>query len=366
MEALGHLSPRTMTRVRPLLDMPKLNSKAKKSLESYFVETIQTIAATWGTRMPLYLDLSLYEPDTRANGQAAIEFLFLCARQLRLQAIPVAGPEILRGPGLTYLQGVGRIARIDGRGAAVRFHYADIVSPTLFARSLSETLGVLELGPEVVDLYFDLDAMERLPVGIDTDTLIKQVTSAIRAVAAERFRTIVICASSVPEVVGKQYNKIGLKVARPEMRLWQTVAKSSSTILPCFGDYGIVYPHETDPAKVVKVPARIRFSTPDQFHLYRAERDNYRLLASLVKEDSGFYATSPSWGLSSVVASADGYGNVGGPRDWVARDTNHHIEGTTATVEKYLKTQGRLAELAFAAPSREPWLQELLTSAEFP
>lgn len=359
-EALGHLAPQTMTRVRPLLDVPKLRPKAKKSLETHFVEIVRSVATTWGTRLPLYLDLSLYEPETIVNEQAAVEFLFVCARQLRLQAIPVAGPEALRGPGLTYLHSVRRIAKIDGRGAAVRFHYSDLVSPALFARSVAETLDVLDLRPGSVDLYLDLEATERLPSGVAASELAGLAQLAIQAIGARSFRNVVLCASSVPEAVGKKYDNVGLTVERPEMRVWEAMVESRSAMVPRFGDYGIVYAHETEPAKAVRVPARLRYSTPAGFHLYRANRADYRQLARVVRDEPGFYSNVPSWGLLSVRACADGYGNVGGPKDWVARDTNQHIERTSRTIEEYLAARGLLGGLEFAAPSREPWLQNVL------
>ena len=111
--AVGHLSPVTQTRIRPMFDLAKPDGG--ESLEQHLMRAAGDFVSSWGVRLPLFIDFSRYAPDqTCANGRHACEHFFECARQLKLKAIPVAGPETHRGPGTKYIEAVAAIARADG------------------------------------------------------------------------------------------------------------------------------------------------------------------------------------------------------------------------------------------------------------
>ena len=174
------------------------------------------------------------------------------------------------------------------------------------------------------------------------------------------FRCIVLQASNLPDKVPPRFNDSCMVVPRAELQVWQQlIARGAGQVLR-FGDYAIVHPRQTDSDKPVVPPPRVRFATQDAYRLYRAEVDQARSLAGRVCEDPAYYAAGDSWGMQEVRASAGGFGGPGAGPQWVARDTNHHLECTAALVRQALMRGGRLHELSLAPAMREPWLQQLL------
>ena len=108
--AVAHLSPETRMRIRPMFDLSLPDDD--DALEQHLMLAADDFVLAWGVGLPIFIDLSRYGPDRVCqDGRHACEHFFECARQLRLQAIPVAGPESHRGPGATYLDAVAAVAR---------------------------------------------------------------------------------------------------------------------------------------------------------------------------------------------------------------------------------------------------------------
>src|SRR5687767_4932717 len=129
-EALGHLSPITRRLTRPLLDVSSDDKEGPEQLETRLGDILSRLARSWGTTTPVYLDMSRFPPDaTVSRDQLASEYLFSCARQLRLQAIPVTGPASDRGPGDTYLDVFAGIVSRSAQGVALRFSYETFANP---------------------------------------------------------------------------------------------------------------------------------------------------------------------------------------------------------------------------------------------
>ena len=121
-EALGHLSPRAQARIRPLLDIPLQTDKDKRSLPQYLCEKVTKLRSAWGTKYPIQLDMSRYAPDIEiGGGQHPVERLFEYAKQCNLNAIPVTGPLIDRGPEPNYLNAVRKMHNFIS--AALRFGF---------------------------------------------------------------------------------------------------------------------------------------------------------------------------------------------------------------------------------------------------
>lgn len=105
-------------------------------------------------------------------------------------------------------------------------------------------------------------------------------------------------------------------------------------------------------------PSRVRATTEDEYVLYKGERSQIRLISSAVLE-AGLLDGSRSWGADAVRACALGYGSAGGPKDWVERDTNMHIENTVAAVLRHTAPD-TTSTLAESTAATHPWLQESL------
>lgn len=112
-EATACLSPRAQYLTCPTFDLAL--PKKTESLEQHVCGLVQSVAHAWGTSSALCLDMSRYGPEIVTDaGHTAIEHAFECARQCRLQAIPVGRPMYLQEP--TYLEAIRRRAGQARRG----------------------------------------------------------------------------------------------------------------------------------------------------------------------------------------------------------------------------------------------------------
>lgn len=365
LEAIARLNPRTQTRVRPILDIPKYFSDPKKSLEEHLSQITRAVADGWGAVLPFYFDLLRYDPDLRtSDGRSAVEYLFACARQLRLKAIPVAGPESIRGPGTNYVATVGEIAKRDGLGAAIRMPYEDIANPDSLLAKIDRITSALSLRSTDVDVFLDAEALAALPkLNASESHLFVTIDEALKALTEREFRNVTIAASSIPEHLTKTDDGAPIAIRRVELEIWKRlVTVGGLKRVPSFSDYAVIFPRETDPEGPVIPPARIRLTTAGHQYFFRADRSEYRDLCGQVAASSVFVDLPPSWGGNAVRACGVGYGGEGGPSGWVARDTNLHIEVTVSNLESHLSAAGRLGESQFAAADQDFRTQGLLVT----
>lgn len=359
--AVGHLSPVTRSRMRPLFDFPVYQDNEKRTFPEYLAQTMSDIRTAWGTERSLLVDFSRYAPDVDiGDGRHPVEFVFDYARQSRMKAIPVTGPQSIRGPELNYLEAVRRIATHDQLGAAIRIPFEDLLLSASLGGVIEATLGLLDLTADRCDLILDADALERHTRMDDPLLELRQVIqSAIRIASKYRFRKVVFCASSIPENVGPQYDAEPYRSSRVEFAVWKELLSDPTLPLVLFGDYGIITPFQSDANKPVRPPSRIRLSTDAEHVLYRAPRDDHQRLCREVMESPAAYAQAPSWGLNATRACGGGYGGVGIPCTWIARDTNAHIETTMTEIDRQLRSSKRFAEFAFNDLEVAPWLQSV-------
>ena len=369
--AIGHLSPEARTRIRPTFDIPKPKAKnkdPKDPIEYHLSDIASELAKNWGTPLSLFVDFSQYGPDEKAaDGRHPVEYFLDCTRQLRLLTIPAAGPESIRGPGYGYLNAIARAAHRDGRGVAIRLPYRELNRPDSLSGVVDDTLKGLSVPPSMVDVFFDFEALAILPPEARSEeALLTVVIDAMRAIEGTEFRNLVLCGSSIPDQVGPKHNWNALRVPRVELNVWERVVARDANILVKFGDYGIGYAFERDSDEPVRPPSRIRLSTPTHHVLCRAPRPEYRALCAQVTKSADFDAAFETWGNLALYECGEGGGGAGGPTDWVARDTNLHLEGTMRRIEAILDRYGRLKDLEFAKPEHIPWLQSRIETSETP
>lgn len=358
-ESLGHLSPRARSRVRPFIDIPRQKTNDNRSLEQYLADTLTSIKQSHGTSSPLFVDLSQFGPEiSTSDGRHPVEFVFEIVRQLRLMAIPVTGPELIRGEGPRYLEAVKGIVQIAGMGCGLRIPIAEYRNPDSVLNELEITLREQRLDPVATDLFLDCEALDRLPSEYVTEqqleTTIREALQAIRDIP---FRTIVFAASNVPQQVGPEYTAKPLRVDRTDLAIWKNLIEDDVCRRLRFGDYAVIPPFQDDANKPVRAPSRIRLSTEKEHLFYRGPRNQHRTLCQRIFEDQAHVAQSPSWGLAVTKACGRGSGGIGGPADWVARDVNMHIESTVEAVEENMVKNELLSALNLDQPAKEPWLQ---------
>lgn len=359
---IGHLSPRTRTRVRPAFEVQKQREDDDRPLEEYLAGVAHQLLEAWGSRYPLFADFSQFGPeDGTADGKHSAEYFFKCLRQQSMLGIPMTGPESVRGPGYGYIEAVAGIASEDGRGAALRLPFEEFSASEKLEHAISDSLRALKLEPASVDLFLDFEALALLPAGSRTaQGMVSVLVDVLRQYGEFGFRNIVICGSSVPDRVSKEYDGSSLRVERTEIMAWRSLVESYSKGLIKFGDYGAIHPLEQDVSGPVRPPARVRLSTEREHVFWRAPRKDYVTLSEKVVASRDFDRELSAWGSGELRLCARYGRGKGGPAEWVARDTNLHIEVTARAIESFLRRAGRLSGISFAEPESFPWDQTLI------
>ena len=361
--AAAHLSPYARCRVRPVFEIQVPDAAASLSLEEYLAEQAAALCDAWGTSHPVFLDLPHFGPDVKArDGSHCITFLFECLRQHRMLAIPTTGTVSVRGPGTSYLNAVATIASNDKRGAGLRLTFYEFYDQRRLVDSFDSSLSILGVDSIDVDLFLDFESLAILPHEYQTASGIAALLTELRpTLRRSGFRNVVVCGSTIPESVGKEYNDAFMHVDRTDFLAWEKYVRTILDASMRFGDYGVIYPLEQDVTGKVNPPARIRISTPKAHFLWRADRGGYADLAKSVTKSPEFALQRESWGATAVRQSAEYGRDSGGPTEWVARDTNLHVETTTRAVELLLDDLKLLDRLEFAEENVAPWDQTLIS-----
>ena len=361
-QALHRLSPLARARMTVVVDLPTMKTDANKSIELHINSFASNVVRAWGTRRPLYLDMTRHPASLEdSRGRSAVAHLFDCARQLKALAIPVTGPLSERGPESLYVDAVAEIAKKDGRGAAFRIGHEDFSSAAVLKRELDLGLKTLRMDSEQVDLFLDAEGLEFLPAGAASEAaLVDTLREAAKVLNGYHFRNIVFVGSSVPENLAASSIEKPMRIVRSELRVWRMAALRNDMPLIRFGDTCVWSPRQPDtggggggPA-----PARVRFPLGDEQIFFRAPSNTYREVCSAVIGHPGFKDLPRSWGRDTIERCARGSGSEEAATTWVARDTNLHMEVTVGQVQLHLEACGRLKDIVLQPVVAEPWQQD--------
>ena len=365
-EAVGHLSPFARTRTRIIFQIDRPAEPDPLVFERHISRAAQRISRVWGTTLPLLVDLPFYGPEHRLrNGMTAREWAFVCFRQLRARAVPVAGLPSERGP--EQIEEIRKIAHRDERGAALRVPYLELSSPDILLKELMSAIDNLKLPSESLDLLLDLETILGRPTREKNVSYLSGVIREALAVARQvgGFRNIVLCGSSVPERVGKEYEIDAFRGPRIEMAVWRSILKEDVNPV-AFSDSGITPLLGDDPRGKGIALARVRLSTPDEHVFHRAARSGYLSLCAKAVSSADFNSKVMAWGASQLRECTYGLTGVSSPSRWVARDANLHFEATVSEIERQLVIAGRVNEYSFADKEKVAWLQRALLEEETP
>lgn len=360
-DAVAHLSPWARALTRPLFDMPRPTEERRRELASFLCDSATRLVRSWGVRHSFLADFSLYAPDeSMADGSHPVTHYFACLRQLGALGVPVAGPESVRGPGNRYLEAVSGIAKIDGRGIALRLPPEDVLRPDKISAVVADTLNVLEMSSEVVDLVIDVESLIRLPHGADSESAVTALLfEALSAIESFRFRDVVVCGSSLPEPLSKRNDWRPAVVPRVEFSAWQRLLKQFGNRIK-FGDYGIVFPLEADSGPVSRPPARVRLSNEKEHVIVRAPPEEYGKLCDWLFNERFVPADPVCWGLTELSRCRGRRDGVGNATNWIARDTNLHLEGMVRSLCAVLGMEERDLVEQIPNMDRMPWHQDPL------
>lgn len=352
--ALAAASPLAKSRLVPLFDLPPPVLRDGQTLEALLAKRAAGIFTTWGRVRPVYVDVHDFPLDLRtSSGVAPIVFLFDRFRENAMLAVPVTGTVSDRGR--DYLTAVRNIVATDARGACLRLAEDDFADPHVLRASIIEVLGILEIGTMQLDIVFDFRHVGNGNVDVLRATVLESL-NALHSVGT--FRNVVVSGSSVPDVLGKKDHGKIRRERRIEVGLWTQLVQTIVDRTPLvFSDYGVVAAHYVPPGKPVRVPARIRYTRLHEHVFYRAGRKEYAEICKQLTATSDFSGDTFSAGDQRIGRCAKEASSLGGPAEWIANDTNHHLEIVSAQIWHYLSEFRLLDRFSLPAPERIPWLQ---------
>jgi hypothetical protein len=332
-DAVTRISEPTHRVCRPLFDIPPPKSNATIALHT--ASAVAGIANAWGTRRPCYLDFSQLGSEHVVSGnQHAAEYLYLVARQKKLRAIPVTGPRDLRADAhIRAISSAGLYAKL---GAAARLLFEDWRNDLRLVELIRDCAEAIAVPLTELDLILDAGAIEQLSPEFRSEPLLRAtVYDAVSAALTTPVRRIVFAASSVPKKIEKSENGRPTIVRRVEYLVWKDIASRLGDSRFVFGDYAVTHATFTEPGGAVRAPSRVRLCTSDEFHLFKTGRRSHRSLCSYAAKSPAFQSQYKCWGVDAIRDCGLGSGGAGGPTDWVARDTNAHVESTAQDVLAY-------------------------------
>lgn len=305
-KAVGHLSPRARTRTRVVFEIDRPSGADATTLEEHVASAARQISEAWGSVYPILVDLPEYGPDHRAtNGSSVIEHAYTCLCQLKVVTVPVAG--LISARGSEVLETIRDIARNERRGAALRIPFSELSHTDVLQRELGAAMHVLAIEPAKVDLLLDLEAVLHISEHQRSSTYLVAVVHEALAVVRQfgDFRNVVLCGSSVPENVGKQYNDVPYRERRIELDVWRVLLPDVSMPIS-FSDNAVTPPRGPDPRGYGIPPARIRLSTPDEHVFHRAKRKEYVDLCKRALSSADFDKQIVAWGATELRECARG------------------------------------------------------------
>lgn len=350
--AVAALRPATRAGIRPMFDIPTPDEDGEATASLSMATS--SLARTWGTTLPLYLDLSRHDPDALVESKSTVVHLFDCARQAGLMAIPVSAPvRDRRGHTGAYLDGVASIARKDQRGVALRIDYDYFSDVDSIEALIDESMRAVGSVEEATDIILDSGPLEKLPLGTPLSrSLMLAYSTALLALDGRHFRNMVICASSIPRRVPEMQNGVPHRVPNNEFTVWSQLVGQKSNRTLKFSDYGARYAHQKDGGGGARPPARVQLVTAGHHHLYLDKPDRYRELCAAAAQNEEF--SLQPWGTRIVRDCALGSGSCGGGTEWVERDTLMHLETMAASARSRLAELGVLVTLELPVPERIP------------
>jgi hypothetical protein len=273
--AVQNLSPDAHSRSAFLFDLPRPTLEEGKTIDLELDKRAEGITQCGKLGGRIYFDVHDFPPElVTDSGLQPIKYLAQRLRQNGTACVPVTGTIMDRG--LEYVEAVRDIAVTDRKGVCLRLARDELEEPALLEESIHETLQALGVTPAKTDLVMNFafvgkDKAERLR------SVARDALDAINAMGD--FRNIVLSGTSVPAQLGKRTKGEVLRFRRIEYEIWSDVARMlAGTRHLAFGDHGIIEIHHAPPAKVVNVPARIRYTTPVDHVIRRAARGDYQEL----------------------------------------------------------------------------------------
>ena len=353
-DALYHLSNRASQYIIPWFDIPKIDERyvqrckgrSEPPIETFLNDVASGIAKAWANKS-IFLDLPRWRPDAQTeNGEHVIPYLFNRLELHNVSVFPVV--DYVRWSDHVYENAIQSIRFNTDHEFCLRLVMdADTIEemnePEYFIDQLVnivESLGISYKETTVLLDYGDVSTQKH-----SVEKILENTKYAISLVGAHGFSNIMLAGCSLPSFINlavKNQNDTGL-VLRKEMMTWRTLLSENINII--FSDYGVRSPNSGDECTSRLGNGKIRYTIDNEYFIVRGYPLNHGLkgiqhhtLAQTVINSKYFSGENFSWGDRRILECSKGIFS-GRPQDWIAIDTNHHIE---AVLDEIIEFRRRL------------------------
>ncbi|CAA6828177.1 MAG: Unknown protein [uncultured Thiotrichaceae bacterium] len=356
-EAFQNLKQGSEKRFMPLFDIPTplnrdaaaIQAKGGDINSTYLRAKAEKIKRFYKTGdSPVMFDMFYWSVDdiVQTTGESVYEFFFKELTMGLLFNIPIIPVISLdKWDSQEYRNAMKNIVLASHSGICIRCdiaHNDDFIDMD----EIEDVLSFLAIPSSKCRLIFDLGYILEKDLG----DLLGQVESLYMEIKGYNFYQVMTCGSSMPKsittVVAEQNSEN--EVQRKEMLLWKALTGKGYDIT--FADYGTRHPlpePESDSIENPKQPffqnknKQIRYTTLDAHYILRGcptkDGGNHQALSKKLTK-SPCYSGSPfSWSDQRISECSQG-SFKGNDSNWVAIDTNRHIEAVLDEVKEHLRT----------------------------
>lgn len=338
LKALEKLSARSIAKILPMFDLHR--QKDGITAMDHLDKLAYLISSAW-TGGQVFVDIPRWRPNAQVeNGEHVLAYACSQLSMLGVLASAVASydrwddPEYQRA--LVGLSDEGQNSfciRLEGDALE------DIGDPDYFMDKLDEIIDRLDIDPAdcfvVVDLgdIFHSAVVDLMPI----------VTDALTLLEPKGFGGVVVAGCSLPTTVNQAVKKINSAgfVERREAVLWKSICAERRNTDIIFGDYGIRNPSGEEDVIAPNMNGKIRYTLANRYLVVRGHSIQVppkgaqtHALAQYVINSGHYMGASFSWGDQRIQDCANLVfkGNAG---DWIAIDTNHHLEAVLAEIFEF-------------------------------
>lgn len=369
-EAFGNLKCSSEKRFLPLFDVPTpRNKEAAKILEqgedinSFFLKKISgKIKKFYKTgNCPIMFDMFYWDSAATIaqTGESVYEYFYNELKNdllFPLPIIPVVNMD--KWEKIEYQNSMINISANLENGYCIRANISrsdDYIDET----ELESILSSLPIDTKDIRLLLDLGYINEDEI----DDIIFRVSEACDSVSLFNFGDIILSGSSVPksitEVVQEQHSNN--KTLRKEVKIWKALTNQGYNLT--FADYGTRNPLPESEKDSIESPdqgfylnknKQIRYTINNNHYFVRGcpakDGGTHRELTQKLIQSEHFSGPDYSWADQRILQNSIGQFK-GNDSNWIAIDTNRHIEAVLDEVMEHLRTPALITQNSTLEPS---------------
>ena len=345
--ALENLDQEEHRKILPLFEFPTLPLKLPKWLsleenptESLLAAKVSLISAS-RKKLPVLFDFSRWQTDSKTEaGMHVISFAFDQLIRNDVEAIPVIGYD--RWSDDNYSDA---LINLDNKHQQYcmrleAYAFEDMIEEEFFLETLNSIIDKLNINTSRCSVILDFGDV----TASSTETIQQDIITAFEILKQYNFKHISTAGCSLTTIINNMVEEpdSSANVLRLEAVAWKAIKHTYNNLI--FGDYGIVNPNMSENIIAPDANGKIRYTIPNNYliargHSRRRGNKGEQMwdLSQQVVDSMHYMGSLFSWG-DQRIHDCSNREFKGNPSQWVAIDTNHHINAVLNEVFEFEKS----------------------------